>query len=231
LTNILSPFGDGFGFSMKTLHDYAGVTLYPQEIALLSPGAVQKHKVEFCLGRAAAHSALREINVCNFPVLKGINNEPLWPRGVVGAISHCGEIALAAVALKEIAAGVGIDIEIMDETIFEDIVKGVCTIREFVWVNERNGEKLERLLMIFSAKESIFKAFFPIANVFLDFLDAELTWNDDTGSFSGKLLKSAGKDYDKGYIFEVGCKTIDKYIFTFMNLPPTGMGNIEKNRD
>ena len=102
----------------------------------------------------------------------------MWPQGVVGAISHCGEKALAAVTHKEIAAGVGIDIEVIAPTILEDIAQEICTIREFAWVNKRNGEKLERLLMIFSAKESIFKAFFPITNVFLDFLDAELTWND-----------------------------------------------------
>ena len=210
---------------MKTLNDYVGVTLYPQEMALLSPRAVQKRKVDFYLGRAAAHCALKEINVCDFPVLKGINNEPLWPQGVVGAISHCGEIALATVTHREIAAGVGIDIEIIAPKILEDIAPQVCTIREFAWVNKRNGEKTERLLMIFSAKESIFKAFFPITNVFLDFLDAELTWNEDTGSFSGKLLKSIGKDYDKGYTFEVGCRTIGKYIFTFMTLPPLGINN------
>lgn len=222
MINILSPFGDGFGFSTKTLNDYAGVTLYPQEIKLISPRAVQKRRVEFCLGRSAAHSALKKLNICNFPVLKGINNEPLWPRGIVGAISHCDGIALAAVASKEKAAGIGIDIELVNQKIIGGIAKEVCTIRELNWVNKKNDEKLERTLMIFSAKESIFKAFFPITNVFLNFLDAELAWNEDKESFSGNLLKSAGRDYGEGYSLEVGCKTSDNYIFTFIKLPPVG---------
>jgi len=211
---------------MKTFDDYADGALYPQELELLSPKAVQKRRVEFCLGRVAAHSALKKINLYNLPVLKGNNNEPLWPSGVVGAISHCDGIALAAVAPKEKAAGIGIDIEIIDPQKIDDIAKEVCTRRELAWVNKRIDQKFERMFMIFSAKESIFKAFFPLTSIFLDFLDAELVWNEDKGSFSGDLLKSAGRNYAKGYTFEVGCRIINNYIFTFIRLPPVGIGNI-----
>ncbi|MBU2699293.1 4'-phosphopantetheinyl transferase EntD [Sporomusaceae bacterium BoRhaA] len=223
MIDILSPFGDGFGFSSKTFYDYDEVKLYPEEVGLISLKAIQKRKVEFYLGRAAARSALRQINIYNFPVLKGANNEPLWPKGVVGAISHSGTIALAVAVLKDRTAGIGVDIELIDQNVSEDIVKEVCTFREATWVNLQQNQKIERLLMIFSAKESAFKAFFPIKNVFLNYLDAEFSWNEDIGSFSGKLLKSAGGDYEKGYTFEVGCKIIDKYIFTFMKLPPMGL--------
>ncbi|MBU2703321.1 4'-phosphopantetheinyl transferase EntD [Sporomusaceae bacterium BoRhaA] len=36
--------------------------------------------------------------------------------GIVGAISHSDEIALAAVARKENAAGLGLDIEMMEKS-------------------------------------------------------------------------------------------------------------------
>lgn len=225
LINIVSPFGEDFGFSLKTFNDYAGVNLYPEEMTIIGHNAVQKRKIEFCLGRAAAHSALCIINVYNTPVRKGNHNEPLWPRGIVGAISHCDKIALAAVASKEKTAGIGIDIERMDPSIKEDIAKEVCTAKELDWVNKINDERLKRMLMIFSAKESTFKAFFPITNLFLNFSDAELSWNEAKGSFSGKLLTSVGEDYCRGYIFEVGCRIIDKYIFTFIKLPPAGSSN------
>jgi 4'-phosphopantetheinyl transferase EntD len=222
--DILSPFGDGFGFSLKLLSDYDEVKLYPEEVGLISPKAVQKRKVEFYLGRAAAHSALSQINIYEFPVLKGTNNEPLWPKGVVGAISHSGGMAIAAATDKDKAAGIGVDIELVDRKLSEDIIKEVCTFREAAWVNMNPNQKVERLIMVFSAKESAFKAFFPIANVFLNYLDAEFLWNEDVGCFSGRLLKGAGGDYGKGYTFEVGARIIDKYIFTYMKLPPKGNG-------
>jgi 4'-phosphopantetheinyl transferase EntD len=194
--------------------------LHPEELGVLSFKAVPKRRIEFCIGRAAAHSALSKINIKKFPILKGVHNEPLWPKGVVGAISHSGEVALAAVARKEKAAGIGLDIERIDETIPEDIIKVVCTLREDDWVNNSKDRKLERLLMVFSAKESAFKAFSPIMNQFLTYFDTELIWDEDASRFRGKLLTKVGPDYIEGYAFEVGCRRIDQYIFTFMSLPP-----------
>ena len=219
LLNLLSPFGNDFGFSMKTFNDYADLVLYPQELELLGSKVVQKRRIEFCLGRGAAHIALKKIGLCNYPILKGIHNEPLWPKGVVGSISHCDEIALAAVALKEKSSGIGLDIERKDNNV-EGIKSEVCTIRELDWVNGGNKQSSERIIMVFSAKESAFKALFPINGVFLNFLDAELIWDENKKSFSGRLLKSAGLYYGEGYIFEVGCKENENYIFTFISLPP-----------
>lgn len=193
--------------------------LYPEELEVLSSKAVRKRRIEFCIGRAAAHSALSKISINNFPVLKGVHNEPLWPEGVVGSISHSGELAIAAVARKEEAAGIGMDIEMLDETISEDIVRIICTSKETDWVNRSVDRKLERLFMIFSAKESIFKAFFPMTNVPLNYLDTELIWHEDTGLFLGQLLTQVGEEYREGYFFEVGCRMVDRYIFTFMTLP------------
>jgi enterobactin synthetase component D len=219
LNVIVSPFGDGFGFSMKTSDDYDELMLHPEELGLLSAKAVPKRRIEFCIGRAAAHSALSKIDINNFPILKGVHNEPLWPQGVVGAISHSGRIALAAVANEEKAAGIGIDIEMLDETISRDIVQVVCTKREAIWVNRRKDRRHERLFMIFSAKESVFKAFSPRTNRFLNYFDAELIWHEDISRFRGNLLTRVGADYGGGYTFEVGCRKFDRYIFTFMSLP------------
>ncbi len=40
--------------------------------------------------------------------------EPLWPAGVVGSISHSGELAGAVVARASDAWSVGLDIELLD---------------------------------------------------------------------------------------------------------------------
>ncbi|EGO65802.1 4'-phosphopantetheinyl transferase [Acetonema longum DSM 6540] len=220
IDSISSPFGDGFGFAVKTACDYDEAALYPEEMALLSAKAVKKRRIEFCIGRIAAHSALRDINIDAAAVLKGPQHEPVWPGGVAGAISHSDGLALAAVAPKERAAGIGIDIEIIDANVSRDIVKEVCTPGETAWVKQRDNREIERLFMVFSAKESIFKAFFPIEHIFLDYQDAELVWQENTGNFGGKLLARAGTGYEAGYPFEVGCRKIGRYIFTFMSLPP-----------
>ncbi|MBP2654691.1 MAG: 4-phosphopantetheinyl transferase [Firmicutes bacterium] len=220
LGGIVSPFNNNFGFSMKTTADYDEKMLYPEELEFLSLKAVQKRRSEFCIGRSAAHSALSKIDINKFPILKGANNEPIWPPGIVGAISHSGEIALAAVARKENAAGIGLDVEMVDETVSMDIIKLICTIREAEWVVARKEQSLERLLMVFSAKESAFKAFFPLMNEYISYLEFELIWHEATRQFEGRLLTNIRAGYGEGYTFEVGCKKFAQYVYTFMSLPP-----------
>ena len=42
--------------------------------------------------------------------------------------------------------------------------------------------------LLFSAKESIYKAWFPLTRTWLDFTDCELTVRSDDGTFTGRLL-------------------------------------------
>ena len=74
--------------------------------------------------------------------------------------------------------------------------------------------------MEFSAKEAGFKAFFPVEQIFLGYKDAELAWREETQSFAGILLKGAGIHYPVGFPFEVGCRIIDKFVLSFVRLPP-----------
>ncbi|MBU2703322.1 4'-phosphopantetheinyl transferase EntD [Sporomusaceae bacterium BoRhaA] len=84
MTGIVSPFKNNFGFSMKTTADYDEKMLYPEELELLSPKAVQKRRCEFCIGRSAAHSALSQMGINKCSVFKGANGEPIWLWGLWG---------------------------------------------------------------------------------------------------------------------------------------------------
>ena len=73
--------------------------------------AVAKRQLEFAAGRHYAHSALQALGAAPGPLLVGPARAPLWPAGVVGAISHDDGWAAAAVARQVDCAGLGIDIE------------------------------------------------------------------------------------------------------------------------
>ena len=53
-----------------------------------------------------AHEALRRIGH-DGPILKGSDGEPLWPSGIVGSLSHCPSLCVAAVASAERIRAVG----------------------------------------------------------------------------------------------------------------------------
>ncbi len=159
-------------FEALTLDEAAGLPLAPEEAALVSPRAVEKRRRELRAGRVAAHQALAQAGAASAsaPILKGPRGEPLWPAGWVGAISHSDRVAAALVAPRTASAGVGLDVEQLDREVTPDVAALVTRPSELAWI----GADSARFLAVWSAKEAIFKATFPLAGVFLDFLDAEL---------------------------------------------------------
>lgn len=217
---IISPFPAPFGFACVSAQDLGDYTPHPDEMKCLSTKAVESRRTEFFLGRLAAYRALQALGVTPEPVLKGKQREPLWQKGIVGAITHKADVALAVVARKSTACGVGVDLESLDKPVSFKISTKVCTEPERAWLEEVPAEKDRRLKMIFSAKEAGFKAFFPIERIYLGYQDAELSWKEETQRFRGVLLKGAGDRHPVGTSFEVGCQIIDKLVFSFLSLPP-----------
>ncbi len=213
-----SPFPHDFGFSYRISDSYDLGLLAAEELSLLSNKAVEKRKLHFFLGRISAKEALAQIGIYNFPVLKGTNNEPLWPEGICGAITHTGNIGMACVAPKAIVSGIGIDIERITEKVSWDIVDRVCLPEEKKWVSEVPESKYQRLLMVFSAKESIFKALFPQNPIFFGFHEAELLWDNSLKAFQGRLVFDFSEKFPKGYSFSVGCRVDSEYVFTYIHL-------------
>jgi 4'-phosphopantetheinyl transferase EntD len=62
--------------------------------------------------------------------------------------------------------------------------------------------------MLFSAKEAVFKALYPIERVWLGFADAELTWRPSLSAFDVLLIKSAGDGYPAGFTLQVQCSVV-----------------------
>ena len=151
-------------FSVAVLSADAGVVpeLLPEEEACLG-AVVSKRREEFSLGRAAARQAFKKIGINEqVPVLCGEGREPLWPEGVIGSITHCNRTAVTVVTKEEEIVGIGIDLESLDDTTRTDVSPRVCTERELAWLEGCAAEKNRALLSLFSAKETIYKAFYPI---------------------------------------------------------------------
>ena len=216
-----SPFPAFVKFCCKTRRDYPNIQTAAEEQALISPNAVEERRVHFTLGRAAARTALRSLlEEDPRPVLIGPKREPLWPEGVVGAITHAGDVAMAAVARTTESDGIGIDVEVWTRKVKFEISRHICLASELSWVSEVADQRQLRLIMAFSAKESIFKALYPIDKVFLEFMDAELVWDEGEGAFHATLRKRASERYPEGFEFSVGCQVRGDYVLTHTLLPP-----------
>ncbi len=186
--------------------------LHPLEELSIGPKAAARRRLLFSLGRAAARDALAEWDVYGVAIGRGASGEPLWPTGIVGAISHAGDLAVAIAASQADYAGLGIDVEQLSRGLTARAARLVCTPAEMAWVDPEADTT--RLTMLFSAKEAVFKVLFPLEGVWLRFGDAELTWYPERCAFDARLLKSAGSAHPRGTRLEVHCSVIDGHVLS-----------------
>jgi 4'-phosphopantetheinyl transferase EntD len=192
--------------------------MHPIEEQALGPRAVEGRRATFALGRAAARDALLELDEVNAVAIpRGSGGEPIWPRGIVGSISHSREVAVAVVARRSHYVGLGIDIEYLERGPSPRAARLVCRPSEMEWVDPESGT--QRLALLFSAKEAVFKALYPIEGVWLGFADAELTWLADGGGFEARVLKSVGTEYSAGFVLRVNSTLGSTWVLSTAFVP------------
>ena len=169
--------------SAESLIDAPSSQLLPEELRLLE-NAAEKRRREFTTGRVCARRALAQLGIEPVPILIGGNREPLWPVGVVGSLTHCTGFRAAAVGRAQEYRSIGIDAE-PDEALPDGVLEQVSLPSERAQLALGAPPHMDRLL--FSAKECVYKTWFPVAQRWLGFLDAEIALHVD-GSFDAQLL-------------------------------------------
>jgi 4'-phosphopantetheinyl transferase EntD len=171
--------------AVETRADVIDFELFPEERSALG-NAVEKRRREFTTGRACARSALERLGIPPVPIARGPRGAPVWPPGVIGSITHCdGYRACAAGRIGELRS-VGIDAELHDE-LPEGVLAAISSARERRMLDGLHLDgHADRLL--FSAKESVYKAWFPLTRRWLEFKDVDLSIAASDASFRARLL-------------------------------------------
>jgi 4'-phosphopantetheinyl transferase EntD len=171
--------------------DPPDAALFPAEEALLVR-AVDKRRREFTTGRHCARTALAALGIAPAPILPGERGAPQWPSGTVGSITHCAGYRAAAVAAARDVLTIGLDAE-PNEALPRGVLDAVALPAEHGRLRElavtAPGTCWDRLL--FSAKESVYKAWFPLTRRWLGFEDADIVINAADGTFEARLLVTA----------------------------------------
>ncbi len=173
--------------AVEAFADRAGEAVHPGEADLIAD-AVERRRREFITARRCAREALRRLGHPPVPIRTGTRREPHWPPGVVGSITHCAGYRAAAVAPAAAVAAVGIDAE-PDGPLPEGVLAAVTANGDAGLVTELGrqhpGVPWDRLL--FSAKESVYKAWFPLTHRRLGFADASLTIDPVAATFAARI--------------------------------------------
>ncbi len=190
------------------------------------PSAIQqaapKRRAEFLAGRLCAQEASRRLTGTSW--IPGIaeSKAPLWPQGLVGSITHSGSLAAALVASTHRYQGVGLDAEaVMSLQRGERLAPQILTPRERNWLATLPLEQRGAFVtQVFSLKESLFKALFPLAGVRFYFQDAELDeWNPESWQVRLRLLKALSPTWPSGRHIQGQYTFLNGYLLSVIALP------------
>ena len=174
--------------AVEARHDDGPADLFPEEEAIVDR-AVHKRRREFTTARMCARSALQQLGLPPVSILSGERGEPLWPAGVVGSITHCDGYRACAVARSSVVLTVGIDAE-PNASLPEGLLGDIARAEELPALGQLALEhpRIHWDRLLFSAKESVYKAWFPLARRWLGFEDASIAIDPHAGVFTARLL-------------------------------------------
>lgn len=164
-----------------------GIELYPEEEAVVAR-AVAKRRREFTVVRACARRAMEKLGVPPRALVPGERGAPVWPEGLTGSMTHCEGYAAAALVRAGDLASLGIDAE-PHGPLPEGVLAAIALPAEEARLDRLGADDptvhWDRLL--FSAKESVYKAWFPLTGRWLDFSEADIEIRVEPGGRSGTL--------------------------------------------
>ena len=198
-------------FDPTTFTD-ADLLWLPHHAQLADAG--RKRKADHLAGRIAAAHALPDHPVPGI----GSSGEPLWPDGISGSITHSGTQAMAVV-VRERQALIGIDCEaILPENEAREIKDGIIDVQEEPVLSRSGYPFALALTLVFSAKESLFKALFPRVQAYMGFDSARVTKLDDKTLTLALTRQLAG--FNEGAAFPLHWQQQGEQALTLLSRSP-----------
>ncbi|WP_436494411.1 4'-phosphopantetheinyl transferase family protein [Actinokineospora sp. HUAS TT18] len=173
--------------AVEAFDDPPEATPLPEEEPFIAK-AVDKRRREFTTVRYCARQALSKLGIPPLPILPGEKGAPTWPDGIVGSMTHCKGYRAAVVARDTEVVTVGIDAE--PHVVLPDGVLNATTqADERVHLAQlaESHPDIHWDKLLFAAKESVYKAWFPLMRKWLGFEDARVSF-DPEGTFTAELL-------------------------------------------
>ncbi|CZF85506.1 4'-phosphopantetheinyl transferase family protein [Grimontia marina] len=124
--------------------------------------SVSKRQAEYIAGRIVARHALSFLGIVSCEVGRNQDRSPQFPKGVSGSISHTRNQALCAITLNRAVNFLGVDIEeVLSEKTANDLASQVMRVKELRLQQDCQLSFSQFITLIFSAKESVYKAIYP----------------------------------------------------------------------
>ncbi len=164
--------------------------------------AVAKRRREFVVGRVLARRAMAALGIPRQPVLVGQDRAPVWPEGIVGSITHTTTSCAVALAHAHDFRSIGVDVETATP-VAPELWPMICTDAELAWLHRLpTYERGYACKMLFSAKETSYKAQYQLTREFCDFDAIEIRIDYEAGRWRGVFRRPRGCVFTIGDVLE-----------------------------
>lgn len=162
--------------------------------------SVAKRQAEFLAGRLCARAALQQLDNLDCVPAIGEDRAPVWPPHISGSITHSSGHAAAIVGHKAQWRGLGMDLEnVLSLERAERLAGEILTADELQRMARLPREQHAQLVTLtFSAKESLFKALYPIVQKRFYFEHAEVVEWSEHGQMRLRLLTELSGEWCHG---------------------------------
>ncbi|MBZ9558041.1 MULTISPECIES: 4'-phosphopantetheinyl transferase superfamily protein [unclassified Modicisalibacter] len=185
-------------------------------------GAAPKRQLEYLAGRLCAHAALHRLTGRATVPGSTPSRAPAWPAGVVGSITHSGDLAASIVARRSAWRGLGLDAELpMNPERAERLAAQILTPGERERLTAMDpADRGIFVTQVFSLKESLFKALFPLVGVRFYFQDARLVARDEAMTTATlELLASLSPDWPAGTYLTGQVGRLGDHLLSLITIP------------
>lgn len=136
----------------------------PAQWQLPLPSALQqaasKRKIEYLASRWLVRQQLAQLGITDFVLHNAPDRSPCWPAGIRASLSHSHDCVVMA-ATRE-ALYVGIDVEqVMAEETAQDTAELLMNAQERALLEGQPLPFAQAATLLFSLKESLYKALWP----------------------------------------------------------------------
>jgi len=193
--------------SEECFGDPPGGVLFPEEEKVIA-NAVAARRRDYATVRSCARACLGRLGYPPVPILPGVGGAPMWPAGIRGSMTHCAGYAAAAVGTTPRISTIGIDAE-PDAPLPDGVLGLVATPLEQNRLAAMRPEPVERRSstssvrmvtqpgldcpnwdrLLFSAKEAVYKAWFPLVGEWLDPQETEILLHPLDQTFTAILCR------------------------------------------
>lgn len=188
--------------------------LWPEEEAAVER-AIDKRRTEFALGRTCARRALAALGVPMGALPQNPDRSVAWPAGFVGSITHADGYVAAVAASSASLSGVGIDAE-LKHRVQPRLWSHIATEPEREWLSEPADEpaRLLRASLLFSAKESFYKAQYCVSRAWVGFHDVHFQAGSRDGEHQIALIQDIAGLAPRGTCFVGRSRIVGEHVIT-----------------